>query len=561
MPLPKPDVNESRDNFLKRCISDKAVGDEFPDNDQKYAVCSNIFETAVQKANAPEEAAIDDKAREDMQYVLDRMEMEEDFDPEEPVVISIGDYVRFEVAGGTYRGRVLNVVNSGGSVMSTGGTKLDGLDDDPAVLIRLYREGDEGYEESDIKVVHRMSSLIKIPSLMDMKTPMHKSQTGQRETKVFAFKIVETKEVDIDGKQYGIIRGYASTYGNVDRGNDKVLSGAFKESIEEYKANGRPIKMCYQHSMHDIIGGYPADKIRDDSVGLYVEGHINLEVQKGREAYALAKQGVICDMSIGYILEDYQIKQGVRELKKIKLCEISMVGEPMNPEARIMSVKSVVPFEDLPLAAEKNHPWDAEAALARIKEFTNSMDRPSETYRKAFMWYDPSHPEDFTSYKYPYADVVKGKLVAIPNAIQAVKDAMNNADVTSRDKKSILGNIERYEAKMDMKYIKPFNPDDITLFTSAKNPQEYKEDILENISPKQITYDDALGIKTKRDLEKVLRESGLFTKRAAIYLSSQFNDGRSDSVEKIEINEVKKLINYLNGVKNGNENGGSLFSS
>ena len=100
--------------------------------------------------------------------------------------------------------------------------------------------------------------------------------------------------------------------------------------------------------MMDIIGGFPADKMMDDEKGLYCQGQINLEVQRGREAYALAKQGVLTDMSIGYSVDDGELLQDpktggiVRQLKELTLWEVSMVGEPMNPDAKITEVKTSI---------------------------------------------------------------------------------------------------------------------------------------------------------------------------------------------------------------------------
>lgn len=347
---------------------------------------------------------------EDNTYELDKLMQEEmSFAEEMSNCINKGDYVRFEASGGSYRGRVVEV-SSDSELMSTAGYKLEGREDDPAVLIRLYNETEDGtLEESDMKVVHRMSSLIKIPSLSYNYFPKPKKNAdiGKRETKVFAFNVEETKEIEIDGEKYGIVRGYASTYGNVDRGNDRVMPGAFAKSLDRYMESKRPIKMYFNHNSNEIIGGFPVEKIRDDANGLYVEGQINLGVQKGREAYALAKQGVMQDFSIGYTVDDYDLKGGVRQLKQLELWEISMVGEPMNPEARILTVKN-----------------------------------------------------------------------------------------------------------------------------NENNKKTYQ-------------YDDVANLKDKRDFERLLRDSGVFSRKAATYLSSLLQVKQSDSVDEIEINEMKNLLNYL----------------
>ena len=44
MPLPKPSSGESRDEFVGRCVSDDKVTSEFPDQNQRVAVCISQFE-------------------------------------------------------------------------------------------------------------------------------------------------------------------------------------------------------------------------------------------------------------------------------------------------------------------------------------------------------------------------------------------------------------------------------------------------------------------------------------------------------------------------------------
>lgn len=166
------------------------------------------------------------------------------------------------------------------------------------------------------------------------------------EHKVFPFQFIEAVEVksgNFDGsEEYGLIKGYASTYGNVDSCNDIVLEGAFVSSIQDYKAKNRQIKVYYQHNtMTTPIGGIRPENIDSDKMGLPVSIHINKDVQLGREIYSLTKQGVLSDMSIGYTVEDYEYnKDGQRLLKKINLYEVSIVGEPANPQAKISEVKA-----------------------------------------------------------------------------------------------------------------------------------------------------------------------------------------------------------------------------
>jgi len=169
----------------------------------------------------------------------------------------------------------------------------------------------------------------------------------EKEVKALPFEITSVKSEVVNGVEVGIIEGYASTW-DKDRGDDIILKGAFTDSIKEHKEKERPIRMLYQHSSMNLIGGFPIDSLREDEKGLFVRGEINLtKGQQGEFAYSLAKQGVLTDMSIGFSImsrEDVDFKDDgedvIRVIKKLALREISLVGEPMNERANITQVKN-----------------------------------------------------------------------------------------------------------------------------------------------------------------------------------------------------------------------------
>jgi len=166
------------------------------------------------------------------------------------------------------------------------------------------------------------------------------------EYKNFAFKITSFEEKKKADDCIGYIKGYASTFGNIDRGDDVVERGAFVKTIDEFRRSGKVIPMCFQHSQMDIIGGFDPAKMYEDEKGLHVEGEIYTKIGRGADVYELAKHNVISDMSIGYGVVDQEFGNDtdngrtIRKLKEVKLYEISMVATPMNPQARITDVKA-----------------------------------------------------------------------------------------------------------------------------------------------------------------------------------------------------------------------------
>lgn len=44
MPFPKPNDGEKEDDFIERCMSDEIMEDEYPDSDQRLAVCGDLWD-------------------------------------------------------------------------------------------------------------------------------------------------------------------------------------------------------------------------------------------------------------------------------------------------------------------------------------------------------------------------------------------------------------------------------------------------------------------------------------------------------------------------------------
>ena len=52
MPQPKPTPKENKKDFVMRCMSDDTMVKEFPETDQRLAVCSTTYEENLKNANS-----------------------------------------------------------------------------------------------------------------------------------------------------------------------------------------------------------------------------------------------------------------------------------------------------------------------------------------------------------------------------------------------------------------------------------------------------------------------------------------------------------------------------
>jgi HK97 family phage prohead protease len=160
------------------------------------------------------------------------------------------------------------------------------------------------------------------------------------------------------------IEGYASLFGACDQGGDIVARGAYGASLMRLEAEGRRVKMLWQHDPTEPIGIW--DEVREDDRGLFVKGRLLKEVGRAREAVALIEAGAIDGLSIGYrTVRASKDGQGRRHLSEVELWEVSLVTFPMLSQARVSAsteaaeAKAGADLRDLARAFE-----DARAGLA-----------------------------------------------------------------------------------------------------------------------------------------------------------------------------------------------------
>ncbi|MBB2924420.1 hypothetical protein [Cellulomonas cellasea] len=113
---------------------------------------------------------------------------------------------------------------------------------------------------------------------------------------------------------------------------------------------------------------------------------------------------------------------------------------------------AVTAFGDLPLA-DRDREWDGAAAEKRVRSWAKAEDEPNERYRDAHVWYDADAKENFGSYKLLVADVVGGKLVAVPRGVFAAAAVMQGSrggvDLPAKDVDRVKSHLAKYYAKLD----------------------------------------------------------------------------------------------------------------
>lgn len=162
-----------------------------------------------------------------------------------------------------------------------------------------------------------------------------------------------------DGLAEGQFLAYASTWTREpDSYGDVVAKGAFRDTLIEWKDGGNTLPILYGHDMSDPfsnLGG--AVEMAEDDHGLLIKGQLDMENPKAKQVYRMLKGRRISQMSFAFdVQEDGMVEvpksgsdktQPARELRKMKLYEVSIVPIGANQDTEVLAVKAAAEAVEL----------------------------------------------------------------------------------------------------------------------------------------------------------------------------------------------------------------------
>lgn len=175
---------------------------------------------------------------------------------------------------------------------------------------------------------------------------------------------LETKRARIKTSDRGEFAVRGAAFLNIDRGREMILPGAYSKHLSKFVDRGK-ILADHENKTKSLAGSIT--EAFENERGLVIKGKFGSNKQ-GQDVRIMAQEGVLKDVSIGHYVHEYRdgvkadevkaiwakfgyqpsdddlraIKRGpVRVLMECEPVEVSFVGIPMNPEARILEVKSM----------------------------------------------------------------------------------------------------------------------------------------------------------------------------------------------------------------------------
>jgi len=170
----------------------------------------------------------------------------------------------------------------------------------------------------------------------------------QRTVKSFAHTRFKAVGETVDGATLaeGEFIALASVFGNVDRYGERIVKGAFTQTLEEWRAKGDPIPVIWQHQWSDPNAhiGIVLEAEETDE-GLLYKGKIDIDENPlAAQVYRLMKGRRVTQQSFGFdVHEGVEVKEDDRwifEIRRLSLWEVGPCLVGVNQATELREIKS-----------------------------------------------------------------------------------------------------------------------------------------------------------------------------------------------------------------------------
>ena len=232
-------------------------------------------------------------------------------DRAEPNGLNDGDFVQWDSSGGTAKGKIESIKREGSINVPGSEFTINATAEDPAALIRIYSEGEDGWEATETLVGHKFSTLTKIAALRAME-----GRKFQR-AEMTAFAEMDDRTYEFPFSSENPVARY---FGN------EVLSHETKAADLSRLNDGAPL--LFNHDVDRVIGVVETARI-DEKLK---RGYARVRFSKNefaQEVLADVKDGILRNVSFGYSIDKMEERgSGNFVATAWSPYEISMVSIP-----------------------------------------------------------------------------------------------------------------------------------------------------------------------------------------------------------------------------------------
>lgn len=196
--------------------------------------------------------------------------------------------------------------------------------------------------------------------------------TARRGFHVESFKAA----TDGAGALTGEFEAIVSVFGNVDKGGDRVMPGAFTDTLAAWKASGDPIPVIWSHMWENPeahIGSIDPADATETETGLKVRGTLDVDKPFAAQVAHLLASRRVKEFSFGYsVVNGKRTNDGVMELTKLELFEVGPTLKGMNPATELLAAKALAGLDGDDKALGDGDNATGYKAGARLSKATRS---------------------------------------------------------------------------------------------------------------------------------------------------------------------------------------------
>lgn len=248
-----------------------------------------------------------------------------------PDELNVGDFVQWDSSGGMAQGEIERIAREGSIEVPDSDFSIDATEEDPAALIRIYRDG----ESTDTLVGHRFSTLTKIAKV-ESEDNNDADDRADRKASVEIVHRANAMEAKVIDEATRSVHIAVSSELGVERSFGKEILDHSEGSIDlEFLRSGRA-PLLLDHDPEKQIGVIESVSLDGDRV-------LRSKVRFGRsalaqEVYQDVLDGIRGNVSVGYRVNKMERDANDKNAYRVKSwspMEVSVVSIPADPSVGV----------------------------------------------------------------------------------------------------------------------------------------------------------------------------------------------------------------------------------
>jgi len=254
----------------------------------------------------------------------------------EPDGLKVGDFVRWNTPGGNAQGKITKIIRDGQLDVPGAEVVINGEEENPAALIQIYREGSEGWRETDVYAGHRFSTLKKIAALraMELTTEVPDVVAEESSKQELSRDLEGTKFKRVEATSFNMVDErsmefpFSSEYPVARYFGNEILSHGMESANLSRLNDGAPL--LYNHDPDRMIGVVERAWVDGEKKRGYAKVRFSRN-KFAQEVLQDVRDGILRGVSFGYSIDKMEEREDGLVATNWSPYEVSLAVIPADP--------------------------------------------------------------------------------------------------------------------------------------------------------------------------------------------------------------------------------------